>query len=84
TQAIPDLTSSLAVFVLDFDSELRFVGDAGTTEPSRPSRRVGAEWTNHYKPLPWLGFDLDVAYSKARFTDFDVVGDHIPGAPAWV
>ncbi len=84
TQAIPDLTSSLAVFVLDFDSELLFVGDAGTTEPSRPSRRVGAEWTNHYKPLPWLGFDLDVAYTKARFTDFDVVGDYIPGAPAWV
>ncbi|WP_312015276.1 TonB-dependent receptor plug domain-containing protein [Bradyrhizobium liaoningense] len=84
TKAIPDLTSSLAVFVLDFDSELLFVGDAGTTEPSRPSRRVGVEWTNHYKPLPWLGFDLDVAYTKARFTDYDVVGDHIPGAPAWV
>jgi len=48
TTAIPDLTSC-SVFVLDFDSELLFVGDAGTTEPSRPSRRVGVEWTNHYK-----------------------------------
>ena len=47
-------TSSLALFVLDFDSELLFVGDAGTTEPSRPSRRIGVEWTNHYKPMPWL------------------------------
>ncbi|MEP6838348.1 MAG: TonB-dependent receptor plug domain-containing protein, partial [Bradyrhizobium sp.] len=45
TRAIEGLTSSLAVFVLDFDSELLFVGDAGTTEPSRPSRRVGVEWT---------------------------------------
>ena len=48
-QGDTDLTSSLALFVLDFDSELLFVGDAGTTEPSRPSRRVGVEWTNQYK-----------------------------------
>jgi hypothetical protein len=54
TRANPDLTSSLAVFVLDFDSELLFVGDAGTTEPSRPSRRVGVEWTNQYRVRSWL------------------------------
>jgi TonB dependent receptor/TonB-dependent Receptor Plug Domain len=84
TTAIEGLASSVALFVLDFDSELLFVGDAGTTEPSRPSRRVGVEWVNQYKPVPWLSFDLDVAYTKARFTDFDLVGDRIPGAPAWV
>ncbi len=84
TKAVEGLTSSLAVFVLDFDSELLFVGDAGTTEASRPSRRVGAEWTNKYKPVPWLTFDLDVAYTRARFTDFDAAGDRIPGAPAWI
>ncbi|MFO1108640.1 MAG: TonB-dependent receptor [Bradyrhizobium sp.] len=83
-KAIEGLTSSVAVFVLDFDSELLFVGDAGTTEPSRPSRRVGVEWTNNYQPVRWLTFDLDVAYTRARFTDFDLAGDRIPGAPAWV
>ena len=84
TKAVEGLTSSLAVFVLDFDSELLFVGDAGTTEASRPSRRVGVEWTNRYKPVSWLTFDLDVAYTRARFTDFDFAGDRIPGAPAWI
>ena len=84
TKAIEGLTSSLAVFVLDFDSELLFVGDAGTTEASRPSRRVGMEWTNQYKVLPWMRLDLDAAYTKARFTDFDPSGAFIPGAPAWV
>jgi hypothetical protein len=84
TKAVPDLTSSLAVFVLDFDSELLFVGDAGTTEPSRPSRRVGVEWTNQYKVRPWMTLDLDLAYASARFTDFDPAGDRIPGAPAMV
>ena len=41
TKAIEGLTSSVAVFVLDFDSELLFVGDAGTTEaePAEPPGR---------------------------------------------
>ncbi|WP_420971938.1 TonB-dependent receptor [Bradyrhizobium sp. B120] len=84
TKAIDGLNSSLAVFVLDFDSELLFVGDAGTTEPSRPSRRVGVEWTNQYKLLPWMSLDFDLAYTRARFTDYDPVGNFIPGAPSWV
>jgi len=84
TRAVEGLTSSLAVFVLNFDSELLFVGDAGTTEASRPSRRVGVEWTNQYKVLPWMRLDLDAAWTKARFTDFDPAGDFIPGAPAWI
>jgi outer membrane receptor protein involved in Fe transport len=83
-KAIEGLTSSLAVFVLDFDSELLFVGDAGTTEPSRPSRRAGVEWTNQYKLLPWMTLDFDFANTRARFTDFDLVGNRIPGAPAVV
>jgi outer membrane receptor protein involved in Fe transport len=84
TKIIGGLESAVAFFLLDYDSELLFVGDAGTTEPSRPSRRVGVEWTNAYKPVSWLEFDLDVAYTRARFTDFDPVGDHIPGAPGVV
>lgn len=84
TRAIEGLTSSLAIFVLDFDSELLFVGDAGTTEPSRPSRRIGVEWTNKYRPTPWVTVDLDVAHTHARFTDFDPAGARVPGAPAWV
>jgi outer membrane receptor protein involved in Fe transport len=84
TKAIEGLTSSFAVFVLDFDSELLFVGDAGTTEASRPSRRVGMEWTNQYKVLPWMRLDFDTAYTKARFTDVDPAGNFVPGAPAWV
>ena len=31
-----------------------------------------------------LTFDLDVAHTRARFTDYDSVGDHIPGAATTV
>ena len=79
TKVIPGLESSLALFVLDYASELLFVGDAGTTEASRPSRRVGVEWTNHYKPLPWLGFDLDVADDARPLHRFRSGGRLHPG-----
>jgi outer membrane receptor protein involved in Fe transport len=81
TEIIRGLQTSLALWMLEQDSELLFVGDAGTTEPSRPSRRQGIEWINYYRPLPWLFIDAEIALTKARFTDEDSAGDYIPGAP---
>ena len=80
TSALANLQTSLSLFDLDLDSELLFSGDGGTTEASRPSRRAGVEWANFYRPLKWLAIDLDVAFTRARFTDADPVGDRIPGA----
>lgn len=77
---IPGLQSSLALWQLDIDSELVFVGDAGETEPSRASRRYGIEWNNHYIVNDWLLLDMDLALSKARFTERDPAGQYIPGA----
>ena len=67
TRIIPGLDSSVSLFVLDSASETLFVGDAGDTEPSRPSRRYGVEWSNHYKPVSWLQLDGDLAVTHARF-----------------
>jgi hypothetical protein len=80
TEIIPDLQSSLALWMLRQDSELLFVGDAGTTEPSRPSKREGIEWINYWRPRPWLLVDAELAYTKSRFTDYDPAGDYIPGS----
>ena len=80
SEAIAGLQSSLSVYRLDFDSELTFAGDAGTTEAGRPSRRIGFEFSNYYKPNRWLTIDADVAFARARFRNFDAVGDRIPGA----
>ncbi len=80
TEVIPGLQSSLAVYRLDFDSELLFVGDAGTTEAGRPSRRTGVEFNNYYKPAKWLTIDADFAFAHARFKDQDPAGSRIPGA----
>ena len=84
TVAIPHLQTSVTVWTLALASELVFTGDAGTTEPSRPSHRYGIEFANYYAPRPWLILDGDVSWSRARFTEFDPVGDNIPGSVATV
>jgi hypothetical protein len=80
TDLIPRLQTSLTVFLLDLDSELVFSGDAGSTEPSRPTRRTGFELANYLQVSPRVSLDTDLAYSRGRFTDSDPAGDHIPGA----
>ena len=80
TEAIAGLQSSFSVYRLDFDSELTFAGDAGTTNAGRASRRTGFEFSNYYKPLPWLTVDADIAFAKGRYRSFDPAGDRIPGA----
>ncbi len=77
---LPELQTSLSVYHLDLGSELLFVGDAGTTEASRPSRRFGFELANYYKLSNWLTIDADVAFARARFRDHAPVGNRIPGA----
>ena len=80
TVALPGLQSTVALWYLAFDSELIFVGDAGIAEASRPSRRLGVEWTNYLRLASWLTGELDLSLSRARFSDFDAAGDFIPGA----
>ena len=81
TEAVPNLQSSLALWYLQLASELVFVGDGGTTEAGRPSKRYGVEWSNRWRPQPWLFVDLDFAWNHARFTGNAPEGDYIPGAP---
>jgi hypothetical protein len=80
TLALPRLHATLAAWGLWIDSELLFIGDAGTTEASRPSRRLGLEWDADFRATSWLTVDASVAYSQARFTDGAPGGDRIPGA----
>jgi hypothetical protein len=80
TVKVRGLHATVSLWYLGIDSELLFVGDAGTTEPGRPSRRMGVEWTSYWRLKPWLTADADFSFSSARFTDEDPAGDDIPGA----
>jgi hypothetical protein len=74
------LNVSAALWLLDLDSELLFIGDAGNTEASRPSRRYGIELPVYYRPNDRLTFDVELALTHSEFTEFDAAGDEIPGS----
>lgn len=74
------LESTLAVWTLVLDSELLFVGDAGTTAPANGSRRSGATWSGRYRPLDWITLSSDVSMARARLTDVPYGEDRVPGA----
>ncbi len=76
SEFVPGLQSSLALWKLDFDSELIYVGDAGATEAAAASRRHGVEFNNRYTPVPWLLLDADLAWTHSRYAN----GDRIPNA----
>ncbi|MFC5549668.1 TonB-dependent receptor [Massilia aerilata] len=80
TEAIPKNQTALSLYRLDFDSELTYVGDAGNTEAGAPSRRIGIEFSNYYKPVKWLSIDFDAAFAHARSREVEAGQEHIPGA----
>jgi outer membrane receptor protein involved in Fe transport len=75
-----NFSTTAALWQLKLASELLFVGDAGTTEPSRPSTRRGLELTSNWRPTANLEIDSDLSFSRARFSDNDPAGNLVPGA----
>ena len=80
TEVIPNLQTTLALWSLDFDSELVYVGDAGNTEAGRPSKRRGIEWSNHWTPGEHFLIDVNLAWTKPRYADDDPAGNYIVNA----
>ena len=80
SEIVPGLQSSMALWRLRSASELVFSGDAGDTAPSRASKRSGIEWNNHYVASRRLLLDLDLAWSRARYTETDPAGQYVPGS----
>lgn len=80
TALLPRMQVAVALWRLDLDSELLFVGDGGATEATRPSRREGFELGLYARPVDGVILDADYARSRPRFTDLDPAGDRIPGA----
>ena len=72
--------STFALWVVELDSELLFVGDAGTTEPSDASQRIGLTWTNYWRITERLTVDLDISFTRARIVDAPPGEDRVPGA----
>jgi hypothetical protein len=74
------LNATLALWQLSIDSELLFVGDAGTTEASRPSKRQGAELGVYWFPNEIWNVEFEASYTDSKFDDADAAEGKIPGS----
>jgi outer membrane receptor protein involved in Fe transport len=72
--------ATAALWTLHLDSELLFVGDAGNTEATRPSRRKGIEAGLYYFGGRNLSGEVELSYTRSRFSDADPAGGKIPGS----
>jgi outer membrane receptor protein involved in Fe transport len=61
---------------LNVGSELRFVGDSNSVEPTGASKRHGVELVGFWRPVPWLAIDGNYTVSHSRYVN----GDYIPNA----
>ena len=79
TEAISDVVSTLSLFYLHSDSELVYVGDAGSAEAGPASQRYGVEWSTYWQAYDWLLVDHEVTLARAGLLDVGA-DDQIPGA----
>jgi len=63
------LQLSTTVFWINLDSEIVWIGDEGTTEPSGQTQRFGVEGQFRLEILSWLLADLDATWVRAEFVD---------------
>lgn len=80
SEAWEGLKFSAAYFWLELDSELLFVGDAGTTEPSNATRRHGIELGAFWEATDDLVIDFTFAKTHGRYADAPPGEDRIPDA----
>ncbi len=76
--AAGNIQSTLTWFWLRSDSELLFVGDAGSTEPSGGSKRQGVEFSWFWALGDHWSFDINGAVVDSKFTGVPNTQDEIP------
>lgn len=75
------LNIGIAGWWLELDEELVFVGDAGETEISGKSQRIGIDIEGRAQIFSWLWVDTDVNLSNGIFVDEPSDANEIPLAP---
>jgi hypothetical protein len=75
------LLLNAAVWYLYLQQEFVYVGDAGITEPSGKTRRVGVDFSGRYQFTSHLFVDANVNLARGRFTESAKGENYIPLAP---
>ena len=84
-----NLNIEVALFQIEFASELIYDQDMGQDQANAPSKRRGIEASAQYHPFPWIELNTDLAATKARFTtgnpqSYGLNGRYIANAPDFI
>ena len=77
----PRLVVNAALWYLQLQEELVYVGDAATVEISGRTKRMGIDFGLRYQVTDYLFFDTDLNYTYARTVDAQQGENFIPLAP---
>ena len=78
TEAHADWVHTASLWFQHSESELVYVGDAGTNEAGPASTRFGLELASYWRPQPWLALDSEFTVSSAEFSDGSEVPNNVP------
>ena len=81
TRILDRVNLGVSFWLLDLEKEYVYVGDAGTTELSDATRRIGIDFEARLKLLSWLWADFDLNISDGRIKNAPSGEDYIPLAP---
>lgn len=76
------LLMNVALWGLDLENELVYVGDEGIVEISGATRRLGADLAFRLELTKVIFADMDVNYNHGRYTDLPDGENFIPLAPS--
>jgi outer membrane receptor protein involved in Fe transport len=71
SRLLPNLSVQLAVFQIEFTSELVYDQDMGMDQANGPTKRRGIEASAQYHPFSWMELNTDLAFTKARYETGD-------------
>ncbi|MES2690216.1 MAG: TonB-dependent receptor [Bacteroidota bacterium] len=74
---------NVALWGLDLESELVYVGDEGIVEAAGRSRRLGVDFGVRYQLTQYLFLDADVNMNNGRLLDEPAGANRIPLAPTF-
>jgi TonB-dependent Receptor Plug Domain len=77
----PKLLLNGALWILNLQEELVYVGDAAIVEISGRTKRMGVDFGLRYQLTDYLFFDTDINYTYARSSDAPKGENYIPLAP---
>ena len=79
----------VALFQIEFASELTYDQDMGQDQAQAPSKRHGVEVSAQYRPFAWIELNTDLAATRARFrtgdpASYGLNGLYIAEAPDFI